>query len=71
MKCECGEKSDVIDSRYCQRSNRIRRRRECNKGHRFTTFEQVGEDLPSKRELKNLSPEVKNLLNAIIHVLGK
>lgn len=71
MKCECGAKSGVIDSRYCRQSNRIRRRRECDSGHRFTTFEQVGEDLPPKRELKNLSPEVKNLLNAIIQVMAK
>jgi transcriptional regulator NrdR family protein len=71
MKCECGANSGVIDSRYCRQSNRIRRRRECENGHRFTTFEQAGEDLPSKKDLKNLNPEVKNLLNAIIQVFGR
>ena len=39
MKCECGQKSDVVDSRPGPDGDYIRRRRKCKAGHMFTTFE--------------------------------
>lgn len=35
--CVCGEKTDVIDTRSSYK--RLRRRRKCKAGHRFSTIE--------------------------------
>ena len=41
LKCNCLE-SKVLDSRYIEKNNSVRRRREClNCGERFTTYEMM------------------------------
>jgi hypothetical protein len=35
--CSCGDQTDVIDTR--RSSKRLRRRRKCPQGHRFSTLE--------------------------------
>jgi transcriptional regulator NrdR family protein len=56
MNCpECNKESRVVDSRPCKGTrvgeNYIRRRRECENGHRFTTKEDI------ERPEKQFSPD--------------
>lgn len=52
---QCGElSSDVKDSRFAGQ-RRIRRRRQCRHGHRFTTFELSLDSLATlEKELENV-----------------
>lgn len=48
-QCSCGEKTEVIDTRTAYK--RLRRRRKCKAGHRFSTVEVP---LESTTNLKDL-----------------
>lgn len=37
----CGKRTQVVDSRWIPTQFKLRRRRECPIGHRFTTYEDV------------------------------
>jgi hypothetical protein len=66
MNCpQCRLRSKVIETRPSAFG--LRRRRECLKGHRFTTFEMVGDDAEANRTrlLASISPELDALQDAI------
>lgn len=49
MKCpECGAESGVSETR--ETASGLRRRRKCEAGHRFTTYEVLGVDPTSMRD---------------------
>jgi len=41
MICNCGEETEVINSRRTKDRLIVRRRRECVNGHRFSTHEEL------------------------------
>ena len=69
MRCpECGKKSVVIDSRSGSSvgsehlsDQEVTRRRECNKGHRFTTIETI-HGSTQKAEIR------KRIIDAIFYI---
>ena len=67
MKCKCGKESHVTDSRHHVEGNYIRRRRQCDDGHRFTTYEfpeREDEKEPRKITTAQLSGIIEGILNA-------
>lgn len=66
MRCpQCRKTSKVLETRPC--AHGMRRRRECLMGHRFTTFEMIGDDAEANRTrlLASISPELDALQDAI------
>ena len=62
MRCpECGEETEVVDSRKSH--NTIRRRREClNCGLRFTTYEVLDYDYQDLKKLLECSKELHSII---------
>lgn len=75
--CQCGEGTDVVETRISYK--RIRRRRKCPNGHTLTTVEVPHETPKRLKELakwfgkQGLDPDVVSYANAQIDeiVLGK
>lgn len=66
MRCpRCRKTSKVLETRPC--AHGMRRRRECLVGHRFTTFEMIGDDAEAMRDraLMIVAPELDALQDAI------
>lgn len=61
MNCPtCGDESHVIDSRPAKQRS-IRRRRQCGRGHRFTTYERM-EPAEKPIDMKWLFKRVKQAI---------
>jgi transcriptional repressor NrdR len=60
--------SEVIDSRGTK-SGKVRRRRECPCGHRFTTYERIGMDEGAtiRRRLTEITTLLRQLRSEIEH----
>ncbi len=70
MNCPACERSvkNVIDSRSLERGSVTRRRRECECGHRFTTYERVENPMETAaigEALKHLRRECRKLLELL------
>ncbi len=66
MRCpHCRLNSKVVETRPA--ATGTRRRRECLRGHRFTTYELLGDDAEATRDrmLAAISPELDALQEAI------
>lgn len=64
---ECGADSRILETRQLKTHLEVRRRRECLKGHRFTTCECVS----VKENLQRKNAETKATLTRIISELNR
>lgn len=60
MKCVCGANSHVLNTHL--EPDGVRRRRECEKGHRFTTHEITEDDLNHLRKRVFTFQQLRRLL---------
>ena len=66
MKCPiCNKPSEVTDSRPTANDTRIRRRRTCFNGHRFTTMEMSIEDQALVDQLKEMQKTIDEMLTTL------
>lgn len=67
MNCPiCGKDSKVVDSRHNPALNYIRRRRECESDHRFSSYEIISEALPLvelQRSIMNFQEDLGRIFN--------